>query len=409
VISAADASVVRAIRDRLRARQAEFIAQLADLVGIDSGTGDIAGVARVGERVARTLAGLGFQVEPAGPFATIPSGGDSSSTATAVVARRVGREPGPRILVVGHLDTVFAAGEAARRPFALVDFRAMGPGVADMKGGLVLLLESLAATRQVVGDAVPCGELVVVLSPDEEIGSPAGAATIRVEARGAAAALVLEPARPGGELISARKGMFTARLVASGRAAHAGVDPERGRSAILALAHATIALHALTDPATGVMCSVGVIRGGDRPNVVPAAATLELDLRAPTPDAMAGAKAAVHAIAAHPFVPDVRVEVEPMGWFAPMPGTPGSRALQARAVGVGAPLGMDIRAVATGGGSDANGIAEVGIPVLDGLGPVGAGAHSPEEQIDLGSVPDRGALLAGLLLALGRDGAGAAR
>lgn len=398
-----DAASVLAIREHLAVHGAAFTATLGDLVAIDSGTGDAEGIARVAARVAGDLADLGFRVDGAASSHLAGAAGTR-----ALVARGVGSRPGPRILVVGHLDTVFPAGEAAKRPFTVVAGRATGPGVADMKGGITLLLHALAATREVLGAAVPRGKVVIVLSPDEEIGSPAGAAAIREEAATSAAALVLEPARPGGELVIARKGMLQARLVASGRAAHAGVDPDRGRSAVLALAHATIALHALADAATGVTCTVGALHGGDRPNVVPAEATLEVDLRAPTPEAMVAAKAALAAIAAEPAVPDVTIRLESLGRFAPMPETSGSHALLRLASEVGGTVGLAVSAVATGGASDANGIAEMGVPVLDGLGPVGTNAHAPDEHVDLGSVPARGALLAGLLLALGSGGAGEA-
>ena len=411
VSAAVDAASVRAIHERLRARDAAFVTLLGDLVAIDSGTGDAEGIARVAARIARELADLGFVTEAGGldvgaaPAVTAdPGASPTDPEAGALVARSAGPYPGPRVLVVGHLDTVFPAGEAARRPFGVADARATGPGVADMKGGLALLLHALAATRDVLGVAVPRGELVVVLSPDEETGSPVGSAAIRAEAAGAAAALVLEPARPDGELVVARKGMLQARLVASGRAAHAGVDPDRGRSAVLALAHATVALHALADPTTGVTCTVGTLHGGDRPNVVPAAAILEVDLRAPTPATMAAAEAALAIIVAEPAVPDVTIRLEPLGRFSPMPETPGSRTFLALAAATGKVVGVEVRAVATGGASDANGIAEMGVAVLDGLGPVGGHAHAPGEYVDLHSIPERAALLAGLLLALGRGG-----
>jgi glutamate carboxypeptidase len=306
------------------------------------------------------------------------------------------------VLVVGHLDTVFEAGEAMARPLVVRDGRAYGPGAADMKGGLLLLVHALEAIRELGQGPVPAGELVVVASPDEEIGSPVGSTAIRSEASRADVALVLEPARPMGELIAARKGMLQARLHFTGRDAHAGVDPERGRSAVLAAAHTTIALHALTGMPGGVTCSVGTIRGGTRPNVVPDEATLEFDLRASTRDGLSEAESAVAELCASPAVPDVAIRLDPIGRFPAMEGTARSEALLAVTAAVGRSLGVTIRAVATGGASDANTIAELGVPVLDGLGPVGGGMHSAGEHISVGTVQERVALLAGLLIVLGR-------
>jgi glutamate carboxypeptidase len=375
-----------------REQRAAFLEQLAGLVGIDSGTTDPDGVDRLGEVLGGRLEALGARVErrrdgPAG---------------RTLIARFPARAPGPRILVVGHLDTVFETGEAAARPLVIRDGRAYGPGSADMKGGLLLLVHALEAIRGLGHGPVPAGDLVMVASPDEEVGSPVGSIAIRTEAARADVALVLEPARPAGELIAARKGMLQARLHFTGRAAHAGVEPERGRSAVLAAAHATIALHGLTGRPGRVTSSVGTVRGGTRPNVVPDATTLEFDLRAATREAMADAEAAIAELCAHPAVDDVEIRLEPIGRFPPMERTEMSDALFALAVAVGQGLGATIRAVATGGASDANTIAELGVPVLDGLGPVGGGMHTAGESIEIGSIPERVALLGGLIVALGR-------
>lgn len=369
-----------------------FLDQLAELVGIDSGTPDADGVDRVGDVLGGRLEALGALVE-------LRRDGPAGRT---LIARFPSRAPGPRVLIVGHLDTVFESGTTTARPLVVRNGRAYGPGSADMKGGLLLLVHALEAIRELGQGPVPAGELVVVASPDEEVGSPVGSIAIRSEASRADVALVLEPARPTGELIATRKGMLQARLYLTGRAAHAGVEPERGRSAVLAAAHATIALHALTGRPGGVTCSVGTIRGGTRPNVVPAEAALEFDLRASTREAMADAEAAIAELCARAAVEDVAIRLDPIGRFPPMQGTAMSEALLALAVAVGRGLGATIRAVATGGASDANTIADLGVPVLDGLGPVGGGMHSTDEYLVVGSIPERVALLGGLVVALGR-------
>ncbi len=373
----------------------DFAPRLALLVAIPSSTYDPAGIARLAEAVATPLAALGAATE-------MRIDGDPARTGPTLVAHLTGPRPGPRIVVLGHLDTVAALDDPP--PILRIDGgRAYGVGAADMKGGLLGLVDALRILKVVTGHAVPAGELVVIAGPDEEIGSPVGSVAIRALLPGAAAALVLEPARPNGDLVIARKGMVQARIQARGRAAHAGVEPERGRSAILTLAHAAIALHAIDEASggiPGVSCSVGTIAGGTRPNVVPADATLAFDLRAPTAAALAAAEARIDAIIRAPAVPGVELHLLPEGRFPPMEGTPGSLRLLALAESVAAAQGFRITAQATGGASDANLVAGLGVPVLDGLGPIGAGMHGPDESIDLASVPERVALLAGMLASL---------
>jgi glutamate carboxypeptidase len=387
-----DAATLHALRGRLGAGLPAFIAELRELVAIDSGTGDAEGVGRVGARLADRLEALGFTLNPT-------LGADARSGG-AVVASRAGRATGPTLLLVGHHDTVFDAGTAAQRPFRLDGQTATGPGVIDMKGGLVLLLHALDALADETGPGLDTGRLIVISSPDEELGSPTGSRAIRELAATANAALVLEPARPNGALVHARKGMLQARLTATGRAAHAGVNPGDGRNAVIALARAAIEIDALARPDVGLTATVGALHGGTRPNIVPDEATLLLDIRAPKPDLLDEAEAAVRAIVGAPSIDGVTIEMEVTGRFAPMPLTPASAQLLQTATAIGQALGMALTAEATGGASDANTIAGLGVPVLDGLGPVGGAAHTAGEWLDLASAPDRGALLAGLILAL---------
>ena len=369
-----------------------FLSELAVLVAIRSGTGDADGVGRVGVRLADALRDLGAEV-------TLRTDGPAGPTLIAVVR---GVAPGARVALVGHLDTV-GAPEDPDPVLVVRDGRAYGRGAVDMKGGLWLIVAALAAIRSVVGAPLPAGELLVIMGPDEEVGSPVGGVAMRELVPGCAAALVLEPGRPTGALVVARKGMLQARVHVRGRAAHAGVEPEKGRSALLAAAHLTIALHAITGlggPEGGVTVNVGVLRGGTRPNVVPADAVLELDLRASTVAAMAAAEDAIRAAVAALAVPDVTMELEIGSRFPPMERLPSTDALLARVAAVGAALGLAVGAVATGGASDANVIATLGVPVLDGLGPIGGGMHAADEHVDVASLPDRVALLAGAILEL---------
>lgn len=385
-----------ALRAHVERHLDAYLADLAALVAIDSGTRDAEGIRRVAALVAGHLEGLGAVVELR----------ESAAAGPTVIARLASGRPGARVLVVAHMDTVFPPGTAAARPFAIADGRATGPGVADMKGGILLLVHALDALRATTGTAVQAGELVVIAGPDEEVGSPAGSVAIREAAAAAAAALVLEPARPSGALIASRRGMLAVRLTFTGLAAHAGVAPEQGRSAILAAAHATIALHAIPASIPGVTCSVGTIAGGTRANVIPDLAILDIDLRADTALAMAAVEATLDAVCASPAVDGVTIAREDLGRFAPMESTPGGRDLLALAVEVGGKLGLAVTAEATGGASDANAIAALGVPVLDGLGPVGGGFHAPGEHLVVASVPERAALLGGLLAALAGRGPG---
>lgn len=383
-----------------------YLAELGELVAIRSGTGDVAGVTRMADRLAGSLRGLGAEV-------TLRSDGPAGPT---LVAELRGAAPGSRVALIGHLDTV--ASLADPDPALVVrDGRACGRGSVDIKGGLQLVVTALEAIRSITGVPLPAGELLVIMGPDEEVGSPVGRIAMTELVPGCAAALVLEPGRPSGALVVARKGMLQARIAIRGRAAHAGVEPEHGRSALLAAAHATVALHALTGlggPEGGVTVNVGVIHGGSRPNVVAAEAALELDLRASTAAAMDAAMAAIRAVVAAPAVPDVTMELEVGSRFPPMERLPSTDRLLARVAEVGAGLGLEVGAVSTGGASDANLIATLGVPVLDGLGPIGGGMHGADEHVEVGALPDRLALVAGTILALttastGSGGPGAAR
>jgi glutamate carboxypeptidase len=382
---------VRAVRDDLRESLPRLEHDLAELVAVDSGTYTPAGVRRMLAIMGRHLKGVGFEVAGA------------SGSSGGLVATYCSPSPGPKLLIVGHVDTVFDAGTAASRPLAVVGGLLTGAGVADMKGSLALMMHVLASLTRLFGAPVTSGEIVVVLSVDEEIGSPTGGPVLARAAEGATAALVLEPSRPSGDLVLERKGMAQARLTARGRAAHSGVDPELGRSALLALAHATIRLNDINDPGLRTTCNVGSLHAGTRANVIPDEATLDLDLRAPELESFARGIKAIEAVVAEPAIEDVSIEITWRGRYPPMSATPESSRLLELARRVGRALGLSIHGVATGGASDANAIAALGVPVLDGLGPIGGGAHTSDEYVDLDSLPERGALLAGMLLGLSRE------
>jgi glutamate carboxypeptidase len=306
------------------------------------------------------------------------------------------------VLLIGHLDTVFEAGTAAERPFRIEGGVAHGPGVTDMKSGLLAGLYAIEALRGLEG-GMPFERVTVVANPDEEIGSPVSTPHVRREAAEADAVLVLECARENGDIVSARKGTLDLRITVHGRAAHAGVEPEKGRSAILEASRLVRELHALNGRWPGVTVNVGRIRGGTRPNVVPERCELGVDIRAVERERLEAAEAAVDALLAAPELPDVRIEREELGRHWPMEKLERSSRLVEHAVALAGRLGFELRDTLTGGASDANTTAGMGVPTLDGLGPVGGNDHSPAEYLEIDSIAPRTTLLATLLLAIGRD------
>jgi glutamate carboxypeptidase len=309
---------------------------------------------------------------------------------------------GPRLLLIGHLDTVFDEGTAAERPFHIEGGKAFGPGVTDMKSGLLAGLYAIQAVRDELG-GLPLERLVFVANPDEEIGSPSSSPHIRALAADADACLVLECARANGDIVSARKGILDLRLTVHGRAAHAGVEPEKGRNAIVEAARLVRELQALNGRWDGVTVNPGVISGGTRPNVVPERCTLEVDIRAVARDDLEAAEAAIRELAAATIVPDTRVDVEEMGRHWPMEKLARSGRLVEHVQAVAKRLGFDVHDTLTGGASDANTTAGLGVPTIDGLGPIGGNDHSPAEYLDVDSIVPRTTLLAGLLVAIARD------
>jgi glutamate carboxypeptidase len=382
------------LRAGIAADLPEYLANLERLVNIDCGSYTPAGVNEVGRWTGDFLEELGAEIEyRPDPDARL---GDT------VVATFRGQAGGPRVLLIGHLDTVFDPGTATLRPFRLEDAIAYGPGVTDMKSGL---LAGLYALKALIGErgGLPFERLVFVANPDEEIGSPSSTQHIRAIAADMDVALVLECARANGDIVSSRKGILDIRLHVHGRAAHAGVEPEKGRSAVLEAARIVIDLHELNGRWPGVTVNVGVINGGTRPNVVPEHCALEVDVRAATRDALEAAEAELRRLAEATGIEDTTVEFEPMARWWPMEKLDRSGRLVEHAQAVAAALGFDVHDAATGGASDANTTSGTGIPSLDGLGPIGGNDHSPAEYLDVESIVPRTTMLAGLLLAIAAD------
>ena len=369
------------------ARHERFLDDLATLVAIDCGSYTPAGVNRIADAVGASLTELGATVEriPHRPEGRERQLGD------LVIGRLSGS--GPRLLLIGHMDTVFEPGTAAERPFRISGERATGPGVSDMKGGLLAGLHALAALHAI--DRRP--SVTFVANPDEEIGSPFSTPHIRRLVAEHDVALVLECARANGDIVSARKGIADYEVTIRGRAAHAGVEPEKGRSAIVEAARYVLALHALNGRWPSVTVNAGVIEGGTRPNVVAASCRMELDLRAESASEFELAAAEVEAIVTHATLEGVSATLRKAAFHPPMERTAGNARMAALAIAIAGELGFELRDALTGGASDANTTTAAGLPTLDGLGPVGGDDHSADEWLDLSSVVPRTTLLAALI------------
>ena len=264
---------VLAIRDLAAAHHEGYVASLRAMVDIDSGTFNRAGVNRIADLCEARFREHGWDVERIGDVAaTGPELGDT-------VVGTIRGAGGARVLMIGHMDTVFDDGTASERPFSVRGDRAYGPGVSDMKGGLLSGFLAADVLREARFDAFE--RITYVCNPDEEIGSPSSSETIRRLAAGHDAALVLESGRSNGAIVSSRKGTIDYVIRIHGRAAHAGVEPDEGRSAVIEAAHKAIEIADIHGRWPGVTCNVGVLRGGTRSNVVAEDAVLEVDLRAP--------------------------------------------------------------------------------------------------------------------------------
>jgi glutamate carboxypeptidase len=376
------------LRREVERRLPAFLEELEAIVEIESGSYTKTGVDAVVTWMADRLSRLGAAVARH-PHDTL---GDT------LVATFQDGTAGPTTLLIGHADTVFEPGFLARRPFEVQGDRILGPGVSDMKSGLLSGLYAIEALQAVWGtDWLLGGRLVYVVNPDEEIGSPSSSPLIRQAAQSADAAFVMESARANGDIVSSRKGLVDLRATVRGRSSHAGVAPEQGRSATLEAAHKTVALHALNGRWPTVTVNVGRVVGGTRPNIVAETCVMDIDLRARTGGEMDEAEATIREILRSSTVADVTTEVEKLVDWAPMEKSEGSARLVETALAIAAELGFELRDAATGGGSDANTTSSLGVPTLDGLGPIGGNDHTDEEYIEAGSIAPRTTLLAALV------------
>ena len=372
------------VSDFLTASHAAFLSDLAALVNVDCGTHNKAGVDHVGEWIGARCAAWDWEVNRL----PLPERGD------CWLARLHGDGAG-RLLLIGHLDTVYPDGTAALRPMRFESPKIIGPGVCDMKGGLLVGMYALRVLQ--ITSFTDFEEITFFFNSDEEIGSPDSRPLYEPIAREMDAALVLESARANGDIVSARKGSGEFHLQVTGKAAHAGVEPEKGANAIVELAHQILALNALNGLAPGVTVNPDVIGGGTVSNVIPAEAWVTVDVRAIDPEGMEAVTRALNSLPTRLTVPGSHAQIDGGFSYPPMASTPPVRFLAKLARDSAHELGFEIQDVATGGASDANVLASLGVPVLDGLGPVGGLDHSPDEYIEAESLVPRAAMVAGLI------------
>jgi glutamate carboxypeptidase len=374
----------------LQAQLPQMVDDVRELVAIDSGSYCKEGVDRIGEICARRLADLGFSVK------TIKQ----ENFGNHLIARRQGTVP-LSVLLIGHLDTVFPAGSAAQIPFNIIDGLATGAGVLDMKSCLVAMGYALEALDALQVEKLP--SLTVLLIGDEEIGSVTARELITEEGKRADYALVVEGARANGALVVERKGTGFLDLQAHGRAAHAGNEPEVGRSAIDEIAAKILKLRTLQDLASGTTVTVGQMGGGTARNVVAEDAWARVDLRFRTPVAQKELFASIEKVLAKPEHEGITLTYNLVMNRPPLTQVPGSEKLQEIAAKIMAELAIPFRTAIAGGASDGNFTAAVGTPTLDGLGPVGGMMCSPEEYLEIASLPERTAVQAMFLVRLAED------
>lgn len=371
--------------DYMLARQGAMTRTLEQWVMLESPSNEQEAVNSLGDLVGRAFKRAGAAVErlPQAAF------GDHL---------RISWGQGDRqLLVLGHMDTVWPLGEVQRRPFRLSQGKATGPGAFDMKGGLVVALYTVMALQEL--GLKPAHRLVFLFNSDEEVGSLTSRPFIEKEAQRSEAVLVLEPSRDGA-LVTWRKGVGRFELEVQGVASHAGAAHERGVSAVQELAHQILRLEAMTDYGQGTTVNVGVVEGGSKVNVRPASAWAAIDLRVLT--AGEGRRMTEAILELQPVNSEATLIVSGGMNRPPWEASPASEALFERAQRVGAALGLELSPAGTGGGSDGNFSAALGVPTLDGLGVVGEDAHALTEWVDLASLPRRAALLAELVIDLGR-------
>ncbi len=382
-------ALVYGVENYLHHHHARYLDELRELCAIDSDSYNKAGLDEMATCLAARMRGLGMD-------ATIVTnerwGNDLFAT--------VHGEGKGRVLLLGHMDTVYPAGTAARRPVRVENTVAYGPAVIDMKGGILLGCYAIEAMLALGYHAF--GEIRFLCVSDEEISVRHSLELMQYACEGCNGAFVLEAARANGDIVSVRKGNAWYTLTAQGRSAHAGVEPEKGRNAILEIAHQTLQFASLNGWRDGISINPGSISGGTAPNVVPESAMVRFDLRFLHGEDRIATEERWHELLKNRCIPEVETTLlrEPDS-RNPMALTPASQKMVEAAKSIAAMLGFPLADTTTGGASDGSFVTDYGIPTLDGLGPIGGRDHSPYEYLLLESIAPRAALLAGLIAHVG--------
>jgi glutamate carboxypeptidase len=369
-------------------RKGEMVQTIRQLVEIESPTENKAAVDRLGALLAGRFEGLGGHAK----FHRVQNFGDHLRVDFA------GARGGKPVMLLGHMDTVYPMGTLATMPCRVTGERLWGPGSFDMKSGIAFMLHAIEGLRIWHQGKLP-RPVTVWLVSDEEVGSDTSRRITENLAKRSAAVLVLEPAQgPKGALKTARKGIGEYILKVRGKAAHSGLDFEKGESAILELARQIIVISKLIDLKRGLTLNVGTVQGGTRVNVIPAEASAVVDVRVARKQDAAGIDRKLRSL--KPFNRKCKIEITGGMNRPPMERTPTVAALYKKAAEIASQLGWKLEEAAVGGGSDGNFTSALGIPTLDGLGGVGEGAHATHESILISELPRRTALLAALIEAV---------
>lgn len=367
-------------------------ALLERLVAIDSGSRNISGLDAMSAALTPELERLGARVE------RVPS--TDPDYAASLLATWSGDGHG-RVLMIAHMDTVFRPGVAAERPYRVEGNRGIGPGAGDDKQGIVAALCAMRVLRDV--GFRDYARIALILNSNEETGSTGSSGLITREAAASDAVLNVERGVPPDGVVVARKGSAKATIVVTGRAAHSGLEPEKGRNAVVEAAHQVLAVGSLADPAKETTVNVTLIDGGTVANAIPERATVTVDVRAFSMEELDRVEAGLEALAANVTVPGVTVEATLDRGFPPWARNAGTDALLDRANEIYAELGRSLEAIVVGSSSDVSVAALTGTPSIDGMGWLAGGAHGFDDHADLASIVPRTYLLARMLMELGRE------
>lgn len=366
----------------------QWIGLLEKIVNIDSGPGNDVGMATVYDVLSAELAGLGFSCRR-----------ESNAGPDVLLGHRRASSPAVKMMLIGHADTVFGEGTPDERPFSRKGDTFTGPGVADMKGGLVVMLGGMMLAAEHL-DSV---ELTVLVNGDEESGSKDSKGIVEKFGAGQDVVLVFEPGRPGGGIAKARRGAHRLDVEVLGKAAHTGVNPQDGANAIEAASHHVLALQALGREVEGATVTTSMISGGTRPNIVPDRAVIRVDIRFDMDEAERDVMDGVQRIVSVESVAGTSTVVHQLDRRPAFVDDGKSARLIEVYLGAAKELGLTVVPMATGGSSDGNFTSALGVPTLDGLGVVGGGYHTVDEYAEVDSLPQRASLFATLLTHLATE------